>query len=1086
MKKLAEALFGNVRKNERQSFTFFCLLFGLITLSQTLGLAGSESLFLSIIGIEKLSQALIAASLTTVAGSLLYAKFVDSRRNDTYFAQMLAGSGLTILALSILSGSKPFLLYVIYCIYYLTFAVFLNHFWTFAGDYFDTLSSKRLFPLFTVGSSAGGLIGGAAGEFLNTLFGPAALLYGWAATLAAAAAMIMLNKRRLRTWGPLNVAEADETSISGIQSSLKYIVRSPLSLWLLFSASSMVLALFIAQYLYSNIFAATFPEADKLASFMNKYLIVTNFLEIVIEIAITPFFIARLGVARTNLLHPIMTTISFILLGLFPGLNFAVISRVNRELMENALAGPVRSLVYNALPARLRGQMRAFLEGVVIYSGMTTAGILLLYFGNASITALSVSGAILSCLYFIGNYQVYREYIQTIVTELKAGRLNLEDVGNNLGSYDAAYLAELWTNILKEDSGRPSSAALEMTKTLAEYKIIKPLLDNAGHPSPILRRTIIKVLGTEKPSDEILRTVAHACHDDVAEVSLEALETLGKLKPSLAEPDGNAKIREAIADLMESPNPKIKAKACSLMGTPGDNTLESMTLDANTAAIALRYASSRQTDLLKAHVDSDNNDIAASALERLSETAKPVPVEFALLSRLAVSPSIKVRRSAFKALGTLDSLEASALLASGLTAPNRDLRKIAAEELKKNVDLHFSAVRDYLQADEVFTIEAAAEVLASSDNANAKLALNNTMLALAEEAWKAELLQNFWQKVHADAAADGEGAVASGGNGAASGNGEAGGKVATASEVAASGEDAVASGDEVAACADGAAGGEHTNAASISPVRKEFLETALANAISKNIGIIFYILERTESPTIVKSIAKELHNPHSKFKSDALEILSNLGDREASRLLVLMSENGPLEDKLSSLPATLVLPKTIDEAINLAENFNDRWVRLACNYQKEDVMERLLVLRKVPLFNNMTLDQLEAINKIIKESQYLKGEVIFKEGDVGTELFLLVDGSVNIIKQMGTPLETVLVTLSGINYFGEMAILDDEPRSASVVVEDDASLLSLDGDSFKELITEIPDIAFEIFRILTQRVRKSEKALNDYRKANNL
>lgn len=140
-------------------------------------------------------------------------------------------------------------------------------------------------------------------------------------------------------------------------------------------------------------------------------------------------------------------------------------------------------------------------------------------------------------------------------------------------------------------------------------------------------------------------------------------------------------------------------------------------------------------------------------------------------------------------------------------------------------------------------------------------------------------------------------------------------------------------------------------------------------------------------------------------------------------------------------------------------------------------MKRLLMLRKVPLFAHMTLDQLEAINHLVHEVDYLSHEVIIREGDIGSELYILVDGSVDVVKGMGTSQEIRLATLSSINYFGEMAILDDEPRSATVVANTDSHLLSLAGENLKELVHEMPEIAFEIFRILTQRVRRSEQLI---------
>ena len=140
-------------------------------------------------------------------------------------------------------------------------------------------------------------------------------------------------------------------------------------------------------------------------------------------------------------------------------------------------------------------------------------------------------------------------------------------------------------------------------------------------------------------------------------------------------------------------------------------------------------------------------------------------------------------------------------------------------------------------------------------------------------------------------------------------------------------------------------------------------------------------------------------------------------------------------------------------------------------------MERLLALKQVPLFATLSLDQLEAVHQITRETSYLKGETIVREGDPGGELYLLLEGTVQAWKSFGTPQARWLNTISAVSYFGEMAILDDEPRSATVVAVERARLLSLDGRSLKELIHQMPEISFEIFRELTSRVRAAEKRL---------
>jgi CRP-like cAMP-binding protein len=149
------------------------------------------------------------------------------------------------------------------------------------------------------------------------------------------------------------------------------------------------------------------------------------------------------------------------------------------------------------------------------------------------------------------------------------------------------------------------------------------------------------------------------------------------------------------------------------------------------------------------------------------------------------------------------------------------------------------------------------------------------------------------------------------------------------------------------------------------------------------------------------------------------------------------------------------------------------------NSYEVGLMERLLALKQVPLFSQLSLEQLEAIQQISSEVEYLANETIVKEGDRGGELYLLIDGKVRIFKDYGTLKETSINTVSAVGYFGEMAALDDRPRSATVVAAERSRMLRLDGESLKELIRQMPEISFEIMRVLTGRVRRAEERLAD-------
>ncbi len=137
-------------------------------------------------------------------------------------------------------------------------------------------------------------------------------------------------------------------------------------------------------------------------------------------------------------------------------------------------------------------------------------------------------------------------------------------------------------------------------------------------------------------------------------------------------------------------------------------------------------------------------------------------------------------------------------------------------------------------------------------------------------------------------------------------------------------------------------------------------------------------------------------------------------------------------------------------------------------------MERLLALKEISLFKDLSLDQLEAVHQITTEVEYLPGEVIVREGDRGDQLYLLLEGRVRVFKNYDAANEDQLRDLTAGSYFGEMAILGGGGRTATIVTLEHSHLLSLDGNSLRELLMQMPDISFEIFQVLVDRLRAAE------------
>lgn len=137
------------------------------------------------------------------------------------------------------------------------------------------------------------------------------------------------------------------------------------------------------------------------------------------------------------------------------------------------------------------------------------------------------------------------------------------------------------------------------------------------------------------------------------------------------------------------------------------------------------------------------------------------------------------------------------------------------------------------------------------------------------------------------------------------------------------------------------------------------------------------------------------------------------------------------------------------------------------------VMEVILALKSTPLFQNVPGEGLKRLSDSIQEKTARAGDTIFREEDLGDEMYFVRTGEINILQELASgPVSLEKVGPGG--YFGEMAIIDDLPRTASAIAELDSCLLVLHKSDFRAAVQDYPDIAFEIFREFTRRLRRAD------------
>jgi CRP-like cAMP-binding protein len=132
-------------------------------------------------------------------------------------------------------------------------------------------------------------------------------------------------------------------------------------------------------------------------------------------------------------------------------------------------------------------------------------------------------------------------------------------------------------------------------------------------------------------------------------------------------------------------------------------------------------------------------------------------------------------------------------------------------------------------------------------------------------------------------------------------------------------------------------------------------------------------------------------------------------------------------------------------------------------------------LSKIALFSPLKKKDQRRIAKLASHHIFKKGDVIIREGDRDGRVFVIISGEAGVIKDMGKESESLLAVFKAENYFGEMAILDDYIRAASVIARQDTEVLSLDQWNLREEILKNPSIAIELLQTLSRRLRKAQE-----------
>ncbi|MGH7663089.1 MAG: Crp/Fnr family transcriptional regulator [Gemmatimonadaceae bacterium] len=140
-------------------------------------------------------------------------------------------------------------------------------------------------------------------------------------------------------------------------------------------------------------------------------------------------------------------------------------------------------------------------------------------------------------------------------------------------------------------------------------------------------------------------------------------------------------------------------------------------------------------------------------------------------------------------------------------------------------------------------------------------------------------------------------------------------------------------------------------------------------------------------------------------------------------------------------------------------------------------METAHFLASVPLFSSLDPAELEEFGALAREKSYPKGSVILFEDDPGDSLFVVRSGRVKVVLVGEDGREVILGVLGVGDHFGELSLIDDQPRSAHVIAMEDASLLVLRRDDFRRRVDANPRVAWAMLLEMSRRLRRADEKI---------
>lgn len=1014
MQKLASLL--KVRPEEGGLVLLVGILFMSIQAGQGMGDNAASALFFLRFGVDFLPYMYLILGGATFVVTLAYSVGLGRFERSRFFQSLIIGL-IVVLLIERLALTKPFSL--LYPILWLTIScmgmIFGTLSWNLAGAVCDARQAKRLFPLFASAGILGSVLGNSITGLIAKRLGTDNLLILYAALLGV---VFILTRRIARKYfRPVKSTERQSSFWDDLRAGFDFVRGSALMKLIAYASILFSILYFAIAFPFNKVAAASFPDEAGVAGFLGLFNGVTTAVTFIVSLLLANRVYARLGVVNSVLLLPLIYLFGFIIFAARYSLNSAVIARFSQWVLLAGVADSAWNALFNVVPAQRRGQVQAFNNGVPSQIGVALSGVLLIAGEKLSTQQIFWMGmaVALACAFIV--WRMRAAYGEALIEALRAGRLEVfsSDATAFAGLQSDAAALNVVTRALQDSKPTTRRLAAEILGRMKNATAIAPLTRQLADPEAGVRAAILRALGKLR-ADSAFDLILNSLDDSDAEVRKQALTSLSQL-----EAQASPTLLSKLSKLLDDPSVPVRTCAAMCLAKLGQGEQASMSL-------------------MKWLEDGDMS-LRVAALEAIGQSADYLNEKFdsAPVLRSLQDEAVLIREAACRALAGFKGEASARALVARLSDSSAPVRSAAADSLCRRGGETAPFVLEVLVSNDAAACDAALEALAPVDArtferlrlfAGVEIArlrmLRSQIISLPKEGRALALLRETLQK-------------------------------------------------RARACEKHLLKviGLMSNPRAMELVRKS-MEGGDAEARAAALEALETLGDKTLARGIVSLLEEE---PEHSTISDVIENILKSNDRWMRALTIRAIQELGLKEFNSRLaglrsdPEALVRESALETLIQFGE------VSSMETLQTVPLLERVLLLREVPIFADLSPEDLEQIARIAREQWFPNDTALFHEGEEAGMMFIIVGGQVRVLHDVDGKVHAVAQRGPG-DFVGEMAIIESAPRAATLIAQGDVRLLAIEGEMFKGILRERPEVSLAVLKSLSRRLREMVAAMS--------